>query len=254
MSENSKKSREITLIPALGIFGSILAIIVVGRLILGFDVALLLMFCGMFSTIVYTCFYGYGWGELFDKGVVPMVAKATGAILILLTVGPLIAAWMASGTIPYLIYIGLKMLSPRIFLAAGFLICCLSSCFTGTSWGTAATFGVALMGIAHGLGVSLPATAGAIIGGAYFGDKLSPISDTTVLAAAVAEVDVVDHIRSMLCSRVYHQPYCLWGRRRKSGRHDGDGPDHRDHGRHRVNIQAQPADAASALCRVGAGV
>lgn len=198
MVNGSNNQKEVSLAAALGIFGTILAIIMIGRLVLGFDVALLLMFCGMFSTIVFCCFYGYGWGDLFDKGVVPMVARATGAVLILLTVGPMIAVWMASGTIPYLICLGLKMLSPNIFLVAAFLICCLSSCFTGTSWGTAATFGVALVGIAQGLGVSLPATAGAIIGGAYFGDKLSPISDTTVLAAAVAEIDVVDHIRSML--------------------------------------------------------
>lgn len=202
MTVEKSKRKEVRLSAALGIFGTILAIIVIGRLILGFDVALLLMFCGMFTTTVFCCFFGYGWGELFDGGVVPMVARATGAILILLTVGPLIAVWMASGTIPYLIYLGLKMLSPKIFLVAAFLISCLSSCFTGTSWGTAATFGVALIGIAQGLGVSLPATAGAIIGGAYFGDKLSPISDTTVLAAAIAEVDVIDHVRSMLWTTI----------------------------------------------------
>lgn len=202
MNKLNKKTKNIGLPAAIGIFGTILAVIVIGRLILEFDVALLLMFCGMFSTIVFCCFYNYDWGDLFDKGVVPMVARATGAVLILLTVGPLIAVWMASGTIPYLIYLGLKILSPKIFLIAAFLISCLSSCFTGTSWGTAAMFGVALVGIADGLGVSLPAMAGAIIGGAYFGDKLSPISDTTVLAAAIAEVDVVDHIRSMLWTTI----------------------------------------------------
>ncbi|NLL36362.1 MAG: Na+/H+ antiporter NhaC [Fretibacterium sp.] len=203
MQEQEKRTGdEITLKGALGVFGSILAIIVVGRLILGFDVALLLMFCGMFSTVVFCYVYHYSWSDLFDKGVVPMVARASGAIMILLTVGPMIAVWMASGTIPYLIYLGLKLLTPKVFLVAAFLICCLSSCFTGTSWGTAATFGVAFIGIAQGLGVSLPATAGAIVAGAYFGDKLSPISDTTVLAAAVAEVEVVDHIRSMLWTTI----------------------------------------------------
>lgn len=201
-SSSPVKTEKIGLGGALGIFGTILLIIVTGRLALGFDVALLLMFCGMFTTVVFCFRYGYSWDELFDKGVVPMVARATGAIMILLTVGPLIAVWMASGTIPYLIFAGLKILSPKVFLPAAFLICCLSSCFTGTSWGTAATFGVAFIGIAQGLGVSLPATAGAIVAGAYFGDKLSPVSDTTVLAAAVAEVEVVDHIRSMLWTTV----------------------------------------------------
>lgn len=202
VSTPSAKTKEIGLSGALGIFGTILLIIVAGRLAFGFDVALLLMFCGMFTTAMFCFRYGYSWNELFDGGVVPMVARATGAIMILLTVGPLIAVWMASGTIPYLIYTGLKLLSPKVFLPAAFLICCLSSCFTGTSWGTAATFGVAFIGIAQGLGVSLPATAGAIVAGAYFGDKLSPVSDTTVLAAAVAEVEVVDHIRSMLWTTV----------------------------------------------------
>jgi NhaC family Na+:H+ antiporter len=146
--------------------------------------------------------YRVTWEELFDKGVVPMIARASGAIMILLTVGPLIAAWMLSGTIPYLIYTGLQLLSPKTFLMAAFVICALSSTMTGTSWGTAATFGVAFMGIAQGLGVPLAAAAGAVVAGAYFGDKLSPVSDTTVLAAAVAEVEVVAHIRSMLWTTV----------------------------------------------------
>ena len=159
--------KEISLGGAVLIFGIILSIIVVGRLILGFDVALLLMFIGMFTTAVYVYHYNYSWDELSEKGVVPMVARATGAIMILLTVGPLIAAWMVSGTIPYLIYVGLQLLSPKTFLVAAFLICSLSSTLTGTSWGTAATFGVAFMGIAEGLGVPLAAAAGAVVGGAY---------------------------------------------------------------------------------------
>ncbi|MDR2522720.1 MAG: Na+/H+ antiporter NhaC [Synergistaceae bacterium] len=195
-------SKTVKLKGAVSIFGVILAIIVVGRLVLGFDVALLLMFCGMFTTLVYCFCYKYTWEELFDKGVVPMVARAVGAILILLTVGPLIAVWMLSGTIPYLIYRGLQLLNPQTFLAAAFVICALSSTFTGTSWGTAATFGVAFIGIAQGLGVSLAAAAGAVVAGSYFGDKLSPVSDTTILAAAVARVEVVDHIRSMLWTTI----------------------------------------------------
>jgi NhaC family Na+:H+ antiporter len=197
-----RKHRDISLGGAVLIFGIILSIIVVGRLILGFDVALLLMFIGMFTTAVYVFHYRFTWEELFDKGVVPMIARASGAIMILLTVGPLIAAWMLSGTIPYLIYTGLQLLSPKSFLMAAFVICALSSTMTGTSWGTAATFGVAFMGIAQGLGVPLAAAAGAVVAGAYFGDKLSPVSDTTVLAAAVAEVEVVDHIRSMLWTTI----------------------------------------------------
>ncbi len=136
----TQKHRDISLGGAILIFAVILSIIVVGRLIFGFDVALLLMFIGMFTTAVYVFHYKYTWQELFDNGVVPMIARASGAIMILLTVGPLIAAWMVSGTIPYLIYTGLQLLSPKSFLVAAFVICALSSTMTGTSWGTAATF------------------------------------------------------------------------------------------------------------------
>ncbi len=197
-----QRARQITLRGALMIFETILAIIVVGRLIFAFDVALLLLFIGTFTTFTYVYYYRFTWRDLFAGGVVPMIARASGAIMILLTVGPLIASWMLAGTIPYLIYTGLHILSPNTFLIAAFVICALSSTMTGTSWGTAATFGVAFMGIGQGLGVPLPAAAGAVVAGAYFGDKLSPVSDTTILAAAVAEVDVVDHIRSMLWTTV----------------------------------------------------
>ncbi len=201
-AESAGKTKEVGLGGAILIFGGILLIIIAGSLMFRFDVGVLLMFCGMFSTLVFRYCYGYAWNDLFDKGVVPMVARASGSIMILLTVGPLIAVWMLSGTIPYLIWLGLTLLSPKIFLVTAFLICCVASTFTGTSWGTAATFGVAFIGIAQGLGVSLPVTAGAVVAGSYFGDKISPVSDTTVLAAAVAQVEVIDHVRSMLWTTV----------------------------------------------------
>jgi len=112
--------------------------------------------------------------------------------------GILIVIWMISGTIPYLMWLELKSLSPRAFLVAAAIITSVSPLLTGTSWGTGATFGVALMGVAYGLGVPLPAAMGAVVVGSHLGDKISPVSDTTVLAAAVAEVDVIDHIKSML--------------------------------------------------------
>lgn len=193
-----KEHREVGLAGSIGIFSAILAIIMVGKLFFGFDTALLLMIVSMFTSFVYVFGYKFTWDELFNGGIVPMVARASGAIMILLTVGPMIAAWMISGTIPYIIYLGLQLLTPKTFLLAAFIVACISSTVTGTSWGSAATFGVAFMGIAMGLGVSPAAAAGAIVAGSYFGDKLSPVSDTTVLAAATAEVDVIDHIRSMI--------------------------------------------------------
>lgn len=190
--------REVGLGGSIAVFCVILAIIIAGKLVFGFDTALLLMIVSMFTSFVYVFGYKFTWNEMFDGGIVPMVARASGAIMILLTVGPMIAVWMVSGTIPYIIYIGLQILTPKTFLLAAFVVTAISSTLTGTSWGSAATFGVAFMGIAIGLGVSPAAAAGAIVAGSYFGDKLSPVSDTTVLAAATAEVDVIDHIRSML--------------------------------------------------------
>lgn len=183
---------------AMEVLAGITAILAGGTFILGLNIVVLLAACGGFTTWIFTRRYGFGWKFLFKEGVLPMFFRASGALSILMSVGPLIAAWTLSGTIPYLVTAGLALLTPSLFLPSAFLLCCFASLLTGTSWGTAATFGVALTGIAAGLGVPPEAAAGAIVGGAYFGDKLSPVSDTTVLAAAVAEVDVIDHIRSTL--------------------------------------------------------
>lgn len=194
--------REIGTKGAFTIFLLILALMSIGRLILKFDVSILLLFISIITTTIYVFYYGYSWKELFEEGTVPLVARATGAMLILLTVGPLISAWMISGTIPYMMYVGLKLLSPETFLLAAVIITSIASLLTGTSWGTAATFGVALMGVAYGLGVPLPIAAGAIVVGSYLGDKLSPISDTVILGAAVSEVDVMDDVKSILYTTI----------------------------------------------------
>ncbi|MDN5319153.1 MAG: Na+:H+ antiporter, NhaC family [Thermovirga sp.] len=192
------KKREVGLSGALFILASILGSMIVGKLLLKFDTAMLIMGVSMLTTAIYVFYYRFSWQELFDGGVIPMIGRASGAILILLTVGPMIAIWMISGTVPYLIYLGLNILTPKTFLISASIICAISSVVTGTSWGSAATFGVAFMGIAYGLGVPLPAAAGAVVAGSYFGDKISPVSDTTVLAAATAEADLIDHIKSMM--------------------------------------------------------
>lgn len=140
---------------------------------------------------------GYSWAEI-EKGIVKGVSASLGAVLILLMVGALIGAWILSGTVPTMIYYGLQILSPSIFYAAACIICAIVSVSIGSSWTTAGTVGVALIGIAAGLNMSLPITAGAIISGAYFGDKMSPLSDTTNLAPAVTGTDLFTHIRYML--------------------------------------------------------
>ena len=130
------------------------------------------------------------------------IKSTSEAILILLMVGALAGTWMVSGIIPTMIYYGLQILNPTIFLAACVVICCIISLATGSSWTTSATVGIALIGIAKALGVPLGMTAGAILSGAYFGDKISPLSDTTNLAPAMAGTDLFTHIRYMLITTV----------------------------------------------------
>ncbi len=125
------------------------------------------------------------------------VKSTTGALLILLMVGALSGTWLVSGIIPAMIYYGLQILNPTIFLAACVIICAIISVATGSSWTTSATVGIALIGIGDALGISLGMTAGAVLSGAYFGDKMSPLSDTTNLAPAMAGGDLFSHIRYM---------------------------------------------------------
>ncbi|BDW94211.1 MULTISPECIES: Na+/H+ antiporter NhaC [Flavobacteriaceae] len=130
------------------------------------------------------------------------VRSTTGALLILLMVGALSGTWLISGIIPAMIYYGLQILNPTIFLAASVVICAIISIATGSSWTTAATVGIALIGIGDALGISLGMTAGAVLSGAYFGDKMSPLSDTTNLAPAMAGGDLFSHIRYMTYTTV----------------------------------------------------
>jgi NhaC family Na+:H+ antiporter len=140
---------------------------------------------------------GYSFKEM-EQGIIEALAKAMPAMLILISVGTLIGSWLASGTIPLLIYYGMQLISPKMYLVTACIICSLVSICTGTSWGTVGTIGVALIGIARGLGIPPAPAAGAIVAGAYFGDKISPFSDTTNLAPAVARSNLFDHIKHML--------------------------------------------------------
>ena len=135
--------------------------------------------------------------EAMMDEVAENVKSTSGAILILLMVGALSGTWLISGIIPSMIYYGMELLTPSIFLASAVVICAIISIATGSSWTTSATIGIALIGIADALGIPLGMAAGAIISGAYFGDKLSPMSDTTNLAPAMAGTDLFTHIRYM---------------------------------------------------------
>ncbi len=130
------------------------------------------------------------------------VKSTSGAILILLMVGALSGTWLISGIIPSMIYYGLQILTPEIFLAASLVICSIISLATGSSWSTSATVGIALIGIGQTMGINPGMTAGAVISGAYFGDKISPLSDTTNLASAMAGSALFDHIKYMLITTI----------------------------------------------------
>lgn len=140
--------------------------------------------------------------KLMLEEVSENIKSTSGAILILLMVGALAGTWLISGVIPSMIYYGLQILNPTIFLAASLIICCIVSIATGSSWTTTATVGIALMGIGNALGISPGMTAGAVLSGAYFGDKMSPLSDTTNLAPAVAGGDLFTHIKYMTYTTV----------------------------------------------------
>ncbi len=144
---------------------------------------------------------GVTWDEMMDE-ICTKIAKGMPAILILVCVGAMVGTWMAAGTIPMMIYYGVQIVNPKFMLVTAFLIEAVVSVVTGTSWGSVATMGVALMGIASALGVSLPATAGACIAGSYFGDKMSPLSDTTNLAPIAAGSTLYEHIGHMFYTTV----------------------------------------------------
>jgi len=143
----------------------------------------------------------FKWKDM-ERGIVDSIHRAMPAILIMLSVGILIGAWIACGTIPMIIYYGLKLISPKFFLFTACFVCSIIALATGTSWGTIGTVGVAFIGIALGLGVPLGAAAGAIVAGAYFGDKMSPFSDIPNLAVVTAGANLFDHIKHMVWSAV----------------------------------------------------
>ena len=139
---------------------------------------------------------GFSWKDI-ETGMLNGITNSLQAIVILGIIGILIGVWILSGVVPTMLYYGLKILHPKIFLPAALLICSITSLATGTSWGTSGTIGIALIGIGGGLGFPLPLVAGAVLSGAYFGDKMSPLSDTTNMAPAMVGTDLYTHIKHM---------------------------------------------------------
>lgn len=132
-----------------------------------------------------------------EKGLLKGIYEGLGATLVLIAVGALIGSWIAGGIVPTMIYYGLSIISPSIFLMAAMIICAITSISTGTSFGSAGTAGIAMMGIGESFGLPTYLVAGAVISGCYVGDKMSPLSDTTVMTASLSRVDLFRHIRSM---------------------------------------------------------
>ena len=175
-----------------------IAVIIVGLLVMKLNNRIVLALDGVIMCLMAWCF-GIPYAEL-QQGIKETVSSMIVAILILLAVGVLVGTWMASGTVPAMIYYGMKVLTPGLFLPVVCILCTLMSTMAGTSWGTLATVGVACMGVAQGLGVPLPAAAGAVCTGAFFGDKVSPLSDSPVITATVCEVPLMEGIRHALIS------------------------------------------------------
>ena len=146
-------------------------------------------------------FYKMSW-HAFESVINATIGESSTSILILLLIGIMSSTWMVSGVVPTLIYYGVQIMSPSFFLPCACIISSIISVMTGTSWTTIATIGIALLGIGDALAIPAPYTAGAIISGAYFGDKMSPMSDTTVLASTMAKADLFSHIRYMMYTTV----------------------------------------------------
>jgi NhaC family Na+:H+ antiporter len=151
---------------------------------------------GVFVAAVIGLRAGFSWKDI-ETGMLNGITNSLQAIVILLIIGILIGVWILSGVVPTMLYFGLKILHPSIFLPAALIICSITSLATGSSWGTSGTIGIALIGIGGGLGFPLPLVAGAVLSGAYFGDKMSPLSDTTNMAPAMVGTDLYTHIKHM---------------------------------------------------------
>ena len=195
--EKQKLKRKATLGEALIPIVSLIVVLAVSLIKFGADPHIPLILGAIVAGLVGVFRLGFTWSEL-EEGVLDAIRMAMQAILILMVVGTLIGTWILSGTVPAMIYWGLDILSPGIFLVATTIICSIVSLATGSSWTTAGTVGIALIGIGQGLGMPASLVAGAIISGAYFGDKMSPLSDTTNLAPAMAGSTLFDHIKHMI--------------------------------------------------------
>ena len=198
--KNTRSRRRPTFLESMVPIIAMLAILTIGKGVMGYSTEPLLIMVACVAAFV-AFRVGVTWDEMLEE-ISHKIAKGMPAILILISVGALVGTWMASGTISLMIYYGIQIVNPQWMLVTSFLITAVVSVVTGTSWGSVATMGVALMGISGALGVSLPATAGACIAGSYLGDKISPLSDTTNLAPIAAGSSLYEHIGHMFYTTI----------------------------------------------------
>ena len=201
ISQNKKPSLAIALIPII----FLVILLALNVWLFGDDTLsgsnqLTLLFSAAIAALI-GYFIHVPWKKMLD-GAIKSISSAMGALIILLLIGSLAGTWMLSGIVPAMIYYGLDILSPEIFLFAACLICAIVSLATGSSWSTVATIGIAMLGIGSALGIHEGLIGGAIISGAYFGDKMSPLSDTTNLAPAMAGTDLISHIKYMMWTTI----------------------------------------------------
>lgn len=195
-----KKIKTPTFAAALAIMVVVVGILMLSLLVWNVDIRIALLYA-IIVVSCYAIYLGFKWDDI-QKMMMDGVYSMLIATFILLLIGGVIATWIASGTIPYIIYIGLKIINPKIFLLCACLACSFMSIACGSSWSSAGTVGIAFMGIGAGLGIDPALTAGAVVSGSYFGDKLSPFSDTTNLASAMSGTTLFAHMGSMLWTTV----------------------------------------------------
>ncbi|PTI44652.1 Na+/H+ antiporter NhaC [Staphylococcus xylosus] len=192
--------RQPTFLESISTILVMIVIVITGFVVFEIPIQALLILSSAYAALIARR-VGLKWQDL-EEGITYRLATAMPAIFIILSVGIIVGTWMFSGTVPALIYYGLEFLNPNLFLVSAFIICAITSVATGTAWGSASTAGIALMAIATQLHIPAGMAAGAIIAGAVFGDKMSPLSDTTNLAALVTKVNIFSHIRAMIWTTV----------------------------------------------------
>lgn len=192
---NDREKRKPTIREAITALLLVIAVILISiKTTLVLETALVL---GATAAALVGLYLGYSWQDI-EKGMLDGMRNGLGACIILIVIGMVVGTWILGGTIQTMIYYGLKLLTPNIFVPVGFMLCALTSVLIGSSFGTIATMGIVLMGVAEGLNIPRAITAGAIVAGAMFGDKVSPLSDSTNLTAAMTGTKLFDHVQSML--------------------------------------------------------